>query len=189
MALNVEFFEKMSLAQKALILGILILAVGAIWYGVFYDPKVQELAAQESKYNDKLRQMDKLRKMREDEKNLLKMIDDKRRTIEKYKEILPTQTEMDQLLLLIDDIGKKNGIYFENFKPSKEVPRGSLYYEVPISLDFKGNYKYIMNFFYEVANLKRIVKFTDVKMTSGKAETGSQISVKCTAMTYKFYGK
>ena len=74
MALNMEFFEKMPLIQKFLILVIFIVIVGGCWFYFLYTPLTKDLEKAETDYQDKLAKMEELRQKRAKEKELLESI-------------------------------------------------------------------------------------------------------------------
>ena len=187
MALNTEFFVKMPRGQKFLILGVVVaLLVLGYWFGIDtdlseeLDTKRQELAA---KKND----LAKLETVEKNRKKLERELQNKELELEKAKEKLPTETEMEKLFLTISELGQQNGVTFTNFQPGKESTKSNLYIEVPIALNFNGSYPYVLNFFYEVTHLPRIVRFEGIKITP--QSNSNDINVSVTAKTFKFAGK
>jgi type IV pilus assembly protein PilO len=187
MALNTEFIVKMPIGQKLLVLVALILLIGILYWLMIASKLKEEYEQKENSLNDKRTELAKLETVEKDKEKLDRELKEKERKLEKAKEKLPTETEMENLFLTISDLGKQNGISFEIFKPLPERKQGDLYWEVPIELKYKGNYRYVMNFFYKVTHLSRIVNFGGVGITGAKG--GSDINVNCTATTYKFAGK
>jgi len=187
MALNTDFIIKMPLLQKLLILaGVVTLTVLA--YMFLMDSKLtQEYKRKQLELSGLRSELAKLETVEKDKEKLDRQLKEKERRLEKAKEKLPTETEMEQLLLTISELGQKNGITFKKFTPAGERSgEGGLYTEVPISLNFSGSYLYVMNFFYKVTNLSRIVNFAGLGMSASKGKT---IDVNCTAITYKFKEK
>ena len=187
MALNTEFFVKMPLGQKLLILAVVVaLIVLGYWFGIDtdlseqLDSKRDELAA---KKND----LAKLETVEKNRKKLERELQNKELELEKAKEKLPTETEMEKLFLTISELGQENGITFQTFQPGTESTESNLYKVVPISLNFYGSYAYVLNFFYEVTHLPRIVRFEGIKISP--KGLGNEISVSVTAKTFKFAGK
>jgi len=186
MALNAEFFVKMPIAQKILILAALIVLMILGYYFLWDADLTKDYEAKQSILSEKRAELAKLETVEKEKEKLDRELKEMERSLEKAKEKLPTETEMERLFLTISDLGKKNGVQFKVFQPKPEVNRNNLYTEVPIELQFTGNYVYTMNFFYKVTHLPRIVNFTGVGITQGK---GTEINVNCTAMTYKFLGR
>jgi type IV pilus assembly protein PilO len=188
MALNAEFIVKMPIAQKVLVLVGLILLLGLGYWFLIGSGLKKDLATAQTELQTKQTTLTKLRAVEKDKEKLDRELAEKERKLESAKKKLPTETEMERLLLDINDLGQQNGIKFATFKPAPEQRQGNLYIEVPIDLKFTGGYIYVMNFFYKVATLPRIVTFSGVSITGGGRGKTSEVEVTCTASTYKFIG-
>ncbi len=184
MALNADYFIKMPIHQKLLILAALVALLFLGYYFLIDSKLTEEYKRKQGQLSSKRSELAKLETVERDKEKLDRQLKEKQRKLEKAKEKLPTETEMEKLFITISELGQKNGIKFSNFKPQTERAHGNLYIEVPISLDFTGSYVYVMNFFYKATHLPRIVNFHGLGISSGKK--GNEISVKCTAVTYKF---
>lgn len=187
MALNSDYIVKMPIGQKLLILAALITVIGLLYYFLIDSALTKEYKDLQGKLQTKRTDLAKLETVEKDKEKLDRELKEKERKLEKAKEKLPTETEMERLLINVSDIGQQNGIIFKTFKPQAErKQKDGLYIEVPIDLNFSGNFKYVMNFFYKVTTLPRIVNFTGVNLIGGK---GSNITVTCKAVTFKFAEK
>jgi len=186
MALNTEFFVKMSIGQKLLIVAALVLTMGLLYYLLIDSKLTKEYNDKQTQLTEKRTDLAKLETVEKDKEKLDRELREKERNLEKAKEKLPTDTEMERLFLNISEIGQQNGIQFIVFKPQPEKKQQDLYIEVPIDLSFSGSYRYAMNFFYKVTTLPRIVNFTGIQITAGK---GTEIAVSCKAVTFKFAAK
>jgi type IV pilus assembly protein PilO len=184
MALNSEYIVKMPIGQKLLILAALITVIGLLYYFLIDSELTKTYKGLQDKFQEKRTDLAKLETVERDKEKLDRELKEKERNLEKAKEKLPTDTEMERLLLNISEIGQQNGITFRTFKPQPEKKqKDGLYIEVPVDLNFSGNFKYVMNFFYKVTSLQRIVNFTGVSMVSSK---GTDINVTSKAVTFKF---
>jgi type IV pilus assembly protein PilO len=188
MALNAEFLVKMPVAQKLLVLAAIIIVLVLGYWLLIDNDLTKEYNSQKAELQRKKADLDKLKMVEKDKEKLDRELKEKERKLEKAKEKLPTETEMEKLLLTINDLGQQNGIRFQTFKPLKEENVQKLYIRVPIELKFSGNYLYVMNFFYKVTHLRRIVNFSGISMMSsgGKKKATSEVKVSCTATTYRF---
>jgi type IV pilus assembly protein PilO len=190
MALNAEFLVKMPVSQKILVLAAVV-AVLVLGYWVLIGSSLKsDLVRMQGELAQAKSDLAKLETVQKDKEKLDRELKEKERKLEKAKEKLPTETEMESLLMKINQLGQQNGIKFSNFKPMPERKEGNLYIEVPIQLRFTGGYLGIMNFFANVAGYERIVNFNGVAITGGKGGgRGSEVEVTCTASTYKFIGR
>lgn len=80
---------------------------------------------------------------------------------------LPNKTEMESLLIDINQAGLGRGLQFEIFKPGAEARR-DFYAELPIQLKLTGNYHDLGSFAGDIAKLSRIVTLNDVSLVPAK---------------------
>lgn len=80
---------------------------------------------------------------------------------------LPNASEMEALLIDINQAGLGRGLQFELFKPGKEVMR-DFYAELPITLKVSGSYHDLGAFSGDIAKLSRIVTLNDIDMAPMK---------------------
>jgi type IV pilus assembly protein PilO len=191
MALNSEFIVKMPLIQKVIILGAVILLILLGYYFFFHTKLVDELASLKKTLTEQQANLDKLKLVEKDIESIRAQIEAKQRELEKLKSKLPTEAEMEKLLLDLSEKGKLGGLTFSDIKPMGERPgKDNLYMEVPISLKLSGSYKFLMTFFSKVVSMERIINFANIVITcpegSRKSGGSAEVQVNCTAVTYRF---
>ncbi len=99
---------------------------------------------------------------------------------------LPDSKELPGLLTDVTTLGKKSGLEFKAFRPRPEVNKG-FYAEVPIEIEFTGNYHEVGVFFDRVSKLDRIVNIGDIRMGVAKEGlNGTLLKVKGQAVTFRF---
>ena len=99
---------------------------------------------------------------------------------------LPSKTEVAELLVDISQTGLANGLEFELFKPSNEVP-AEFYAELPIQIRVTGQYHQFGQFVSDVAKLPRIVTIHDISIKPlGKKEGSRGLMMEATAKTYRY---
>jgi len=98
--------------------------------------------------------------------------------------LLPTTSEIPSLLKSITKLGKDSNLEFLLFSPLKEVPK-EMYVEIPVSMEVKGNYHDVAQFFDRVGKLDRIVNVVDIAMLPVK-EYATTLRTVCKAVTYRF---
>src|SRR5262245_53462655 len=80
-------------------------------------------------------------------------------------ELLPTDRQSAGLLRRITLAGQQTGVQFVMFKPGP--PRGQTYYtEMPVDIVVSGGYHQVGSFLAELANMRRIVTVSNLKLTS-----------------------
>lgn len=80
---------------------------------------------------------------------------------------LPDKSEMEALLVDINQAGLGRGLQFELFKPAVNETINAFYAELPISVRVIGGYHDIGAFASDVAQLPRIVTLNDISITPG----------------------
>lgn len=136
---------------------------------------------------DKLDQLDvvqrneqQLRKEFVEKQKVMANIDAYRLQIDKMQETLdtmlgqlPTGTEMPDLLEDISNTGRRNGLFFELFKPESEQPR-EFYAAKPISIRARANYHQFGAFVSNIAALSRIVTLENASLIDTATATPSK---------------
>ncbi|WP_374403953.1 type 4a pilus biogenesis protein PilO [Niveibacterium sp.] len=95
---------------------------------------------------------------------------------------LPSKTEMENLLIDINQAGLGRGLQFELWKPNSESPR-DFYAELPIAIRLTGNYHDLGNFVGDVAKLPRIVTLNDIAIDTAK---DGILKMDALAVTYRY---
>ncbi len=80
---------------------------------------------------------------------------------------LPDKSEMEALLIDINQAGLGRGLQFELFKPAENETIKAFYAELPISIRVIGGYHDIGAFASDVAQLPRIVTLNNINITPG----------------------
>jgi type IV pilus assembly protein PilO len=97
---------------------------------------------------------------------------------------LPNKSEMDALLIDINQAGLGRGLAFELFKPSQTENFTEFYAELPVNLKVTGNYHDLGAFASDVAKMPRIVLLTDIKVDPPNKE--GTLSMEAVAKTYRY---
>ena len=96
---------------------------------------------------------------------------------------LPNKSEMENLIIDINQAGRGRGLQFDLWKPGNESVK-EFYAELPIQLSIAGSYHDLGRFVADVAKLPRIVTLTDMSLVPGKDST--TLKMDATAMTYRY---
>jgi type IV pilus assembly protein PilO len=81
---------------------------------------------------------------------------------------LPNRSQMDALLVDINQAGLGRGLQFDLFKPAASETVREFYAELPIQVKVAGNYHDMGAFASDVGQLSRIVTLNDVSIQAGK---------------------
>ena len=95
---------------------------------------------------------------------------------------LPNRSQMDALLVDINQAGLGRGLLFDLFRPAPSEITREFYAERPISVKVVGTYHDMGAFASDVAQLPRIVTLNDLAI----ANTGGVLSLDATAKTFRY---
>ena len=96
---------------------------------------------------------------------------------------LPNRSQMDALLVDINQAGLGRGLQFELFKPAAGEAAREFYAELPIQLKVIGNYHDLGAFASDIGGLSRIVTLNDIALAGSK--DGSLV-MDATAKTFRY---
>lgn len=96
---------------------------------------------------------------------------------------LPTKSEVDALIIDINQAGLGRGLQFDLFRPSQAENFTEFYAERPISLKVTGNYHDLGAFASDVSKLPRIVLLNDLKVDNVK---DGSLAMEAVAKTYRY---
>ena len=95
---------------------------------------------------------------------------------------LPDKSQMDALLVDINQAGLGRGLQFELFKPAGSEMRREFYAELPIDVRVTGTYHDMGAFASDVAQLPRIVTLNEM----GIANNAGVLSLEAVAKTFRY---
>ncbi|MFT4174377.1 MAG: type 4a pilus biogenesis protein PilO [Rhodocyclaceae bacterium] len=163
------------------LLAIFVLVVAGAWWGLWRGQletldtrRAEEIQLREEWVNKK-RQAVNLDEYR-------KQLADIDREFGALLKQLPNKSEMEALLVDVNQAGRGRGLQFELWKPGVETQR-DFYAELPIALRVTGNYDDLGNFASDVAKLPRIVTLSDMAITMGN---GGKLTMDANAVTYRY---
>lgn len=96
---------------------------------------------------------------------------------------LPDKSEMEALLVDINQAGLGRGLQFELFKPAAKETIHTFYAELPVSIRVTGGYHDIGAFTSDVAQLSRIVTLNDISVIPG---TDGKLVLDAVAKTFRY---
>lgn len=96
---------------------------------------------------------------------------------------LPDKSEMEALLVDINQAGLGRGLQFELFKPAEKETINAFYAELPVSIRVTGGYHDIGAFASDIARLPRIVTLNDITIAPA---TDGKLVLDAIAKTYRY---
>ncbi|MFO7188273.1 MAG: type 4a pilus biogenesis protein PilO [Pseudomonadota bacterium] len=95
---------------------------------------------------------------------------------------LPNKSQMEALIVDINQAGLGRGLQFELFKPAQETIK-EFYAELPITVKLTGRYHDIGAFASDISQLSRIVTLNDLALTVGK---DGMLTLDAVAKTFRY---
>ena len=96
---------------------------------------------------------------------------------------LPNKSQMDALLVDINQAGLSRGLQFELFRPAPSESAREFYSELPIQVRVMGTYHDMGAFAADVGQLPRIVTLNDLSIEAGK---DGNLAMDATARTFRY---
>jgi len=96
---------------------------------------------------------------------------------------LPNKSQMDALLVDINQSGLSRGLQFDLFKPATTEAAKEFYSELPIQVKVIGTYHDMGAFAADIGQLPRIVTLNDVSIEAGK---DGNLTMDVTARTFRY---
>lgn len=95
---------------------------------------------------------------------------------------LPNKSEVEALLIEVNQAGLGRGLQFELFRPGTEVAK-DFYAELPVTVKINGSYHDIGAFAADIAKLPRIVTLNGISVTPLK---GGDLTLDATVKTFRY---
>jgi type IV pilus assembly protein PilO len=96
---------------------------------------------------------------------------------------LPNRSQMDALLVDINQAGLGRGLQFELFRPAPAETKKEFYAELPVTLKLNGSYHDMGQFASDIGQLSRIVTLNDIALTAAK---DGLLTMDVTAKTFRY---
>jgi len=172
-----------SFLPKIVVLVAVLVAIPVGGYFLVWDPQYEELSNGREQ-EDKLKK-DYLAKKTQAvnldlHKQQLREIDTQFGALLKQ---LPNKSQMDALLVDINQAGLSRGLQFELFKPAAGEAAREFYTELPIQVKVVGTYHDMGGFAADVGQLPRIVTLNDISIEASK---DGNLSMDATARTFRY---
>ncbi|TDJ04021.1 MAG: hypothetical protein E2O67_07095 [Deltaproteobacteria bacterium] len=163
----VESINSKSFQARLLILAVIIAVLAGAFYYFLLEPKRSEIKSLQTT----LQKREKLRNEYENiARELPKFEAENKRLENEFKQAakkLPVKKEIATLIDSIYSAVNASGLKPIAFTPKKEVQK-EVYIEIPISLNVRGSYFELANFFDRIAKLPRIVNIRNMSLKVSK---------------------
>jgi type IV pilus assembly protein PilO len=95
---------------------------------------------------------------------------------------LPGHSEIDALLVDVNQAGIARGLQFDLFKPAQQEKKSGFYAEIPINIKLTGDYHGMGGFVSDVAALSRVVMVDDIAIAHNKGV----LTMEAVAKTFRY---
>ena len=186
MNINLDALRRLDRTKKVIILAVLCGALVGLYVWLLYLPKQEEIGRIEKRLtgllNKKAEQqaiVQNLEAFKTEARNL-------EMDLERALAQLPRQKEIPTLLQNISNLGRESGLDMPYFKPGGTINK-DFYAEVPVDIKLLGPYQNLLNFFYQLGDLPRIVTVQDLTIQhAARGAPADHLDVACKAVTYRF---
>ena len=160
--------------RAAALLGLVAVILLAGWWFVWSD----QLDALEARQQDELKLKDQFIAKKSQAVNLdlyTQQLSEIDRSFGALLKQLPNKSEVEALLIEINQSGMGRGLQFDLFKPGQEIVK-DFYAELPISVRLTGNYHDFGAFAGDISRLSRIVTLNNISIAvNSQAKDGSLV--------------
>lgn len=164
------------------LVGLLVAIVAAGWWFVWSDQLLELETKQQEEETLKQQFLDKKRQA----VNLdlyVQQLAEIDRSFGALLKQLPDKSEIEALLIEINQAGLGRGLQFELFKPGQEQVK-DFYAELPITVKINGGYHDFGAFAADIAKLPRIVTLNNISITPIK--DGGMLTLDATTKTFRY---
>jgi type IV pilus assembly protein PilO len=186
--MTVDNMENLSPIKKNAILILPVLLIVVISVSYLLLPLYEERTNMSA---DVEKQRDSLQRSQQQVLQLNTLISEneiKKRELVKLEAQLPVEKEVSRLLREVSDLGIRAGLDTVLWRPGARTVHSSKdVYEIPVSVEMRGNYHSLGYFFSKVTEIQRIVNLNNISLkNSGKgiSKSPANLTVSFSASTY-----
>ncbi|MGA9396397.1 MAG: type 4a pilus biogenesis protein PilO, partial [Azonexus sp.] len=167
--------------RMALLAGIVFVLVIAGWWFLWSDQLVELETKQKEEETLKLQYLDK-KKLAVNLDLYIEQLAEIDRSFGALLKQLPNKSEIEALLIEVNQAGLGRGLQFELFRPGAEQVK-DFYAELPIAVKIVGRYHDFGAFSADIAKLPRIVTLNNIAIVPGK---DGVLSLDATTKTFRY---
>lgn len=167
-------FQKIPATQKLLLALLLLLALGAGWFFLYYSPGLDELQAKD---DEKAQVEAQLRQALEDYQAWVQVsqeLETARGELEQLNKLLPVTRDVEGLMTALNAKAKDAQLRITNIVPAEEKEDESgLYIRIPIRVEFRGTFHQLLQFLHLVdTGIERLVNIENIALDAEETEDG-----------------
>ena len=181
-----EKLAKLPRSYRTAMLPAIAVLVGAVYIYFLYLPASSNLEGIRDQQLQLQRKLAEVRTVAGNEEAVKEELAALERKLEVALRQLPDSKELPVLLTDITSLGKNAGLEFKAFRPKEEMRR-DFYAEVPIDIEFTGDFHDVAMFFDEISRLPRIVNIGSLDVVIATENSiDTMLRVRGQATTFRF---
>lgn len=183
----IDKFNAVPMTQKLVGLIIAMVAIGVGYLMLIHNPMTDEISRLETEANQLTREVGRLEQVRANQAEVVTRLEDLNRQLQVAREKLPESAEVPRLLQRIHAQAQTAGLSIERFQRNDDVSQTD-FIEIPVEMQLVGTFDEMVNFFYFVGRMTRIVNIRKISMSRAGSgpNPGGQLEVSAQATTYQW---
>ncbi|MDR0247300.1 MAG: type 4a pilus biogenesis protein PilO [Burkholderiales bacterium] len=159
-----------------------VVVVGALW--IVFGEKMLDKLEQGQREEIRLKADYTERKVKTINHDLyIEQLDQIQREFGALVKKLPGRSEIDALLVDVNQAGIARGLQFDLFKPAQQEKKSGFYAEIPINIKLTGDYHGMGGFVSDVAALPRVVTVGDIAIAHNNKGV---LTMEAVAKTFRY---
>ncbi len=181
----IDKFNQVPMAQKVLLLIILLVGMAAgFWFSV-YTPIQDDIQSSKNKLSQLEQEKKRLERLKENQARMRAKIAELQQELLIAREKLPETAEIPSLLQRIHNQAKTAGLEIQSFQRLESKPQ-QYYLEIPVNMELVGTFDELANFFQYVGRMTRIVNVKNLSMKRAKSGLNQNGDLVVTAQATTF---
>lgn len=167
-------FNSIALSQKIIFLALVMGGIAVGFYSLVYSPMQDDLTKSGAEIVRLQQEKVRLEQVHRNRNQVVERLEDLQRQLLVAREKLPATAEIPSLLQRIHNQAKTAGLDINKFKRNVDVEREH-FIEIPVEMELVGTYDELVNFFFYIGRMTRIVDVSDVvlaRKTKGLSPEG-----------------
>ena len=170
--------------RVAVLVALFVVLIGAGWWFVWQD----QIDALDGKRNEEVKLKEEFLNKKRQAVNLdlhIQQLNEIDRSFGALLKQLPNKSEVEALLVEINQSGMGRGLQFELFKPGQELVK-DFYAELPISVKLTGNYHDFGAFAGDIGRLSRIVTLNNLSINVNAQAKDGSLTLDAVTKTFRY---
>lgn len=155
---------------------VLPLAIIALFYTLYFSDSyetLEKLKKENNTLNEEIARADKIAAQYEQIKSTNLEL---QRKMEYLKTLIPTETEVIDVLKRVSEQGIQKGLQISLWRPKgKTIHESKEIYQIPVEVKIKGKYHNFGVFFSEIAKIERIININTLEFKAGNVDEQGNI--------------